>query len=197
MFGLCRLYLDCTIAGFGTGQKKLCHKELCQLLLDYADCNWIVRFVFGLYDCNWIVRSYLDCTIVFGLYDCIWIVLLYLDYIIAGFVLPIPHLAPKSCAKNNCVDCSWNMSIVFGLCQLYLDCTIVFGFYDCIWIVSIVFGLCQLYLDCVDCIWIVQLPDLVQLGVVLPIHPPLVTKKLCQKGFCRLHLDCFVCIWIV
>ena len=89
---------------------------------------------------------------------------MYLDYIIAGFVLPTPPpIVPKSCAKNNCVDCSWNMSIVFGLCQLYLDCTIVFGFYDCIWIVSIVFGLCLLYLDFAilfglyDCIWILRL----------------------------------------
>ena len=103
------------------------------------------------------------------------------------------------------------MSIVFGLCQLYLDCTIVFGFYDCIWIVSIVFGLCQLYLDCVDCIWILQLPDLVQCGVVLPIHPPPLVPKSCAKnncvdcswnmsivfGLCQLYLDGVDCIWIV
>ena len=91
MFGFCRLYLDCTIAVFGTGgvvlpirtppyAKKWCQKELCRLLLDYADCNWIVQLyldctiVIGLYDCNWIVRLYLDCTIVFGLYYCTWII---------------------------------------------------------------------------------------------------------------------------
>ena len=67
------------------------------------------------------------------------------------------------------------VSIVVGICQLYLD------YVNCIWIVrlyldsKIVFGLCQLYLDCVncswivlivfglcDCIWIVQLRDLAQ-----------------------------------
>ena len=96
------------------------------------------------------------------------------------------------------------MSIVFGLCQLYLDCTIVFGFYDCIWIVSIVFGLCQLYLDCVDCIWIVQLPVLVQWGVVLPTPPPPCDKKVVPKrilsiafGLFRLYLDYVDYIWIV
>ena len=108
----------CSITYTPPYAKKLCQKELCRLLLDYANCNWIVRL-------------YLDCTIVIGLYDCIWIVQLYLDYVIAGFVLSIlpPPFVPKSCAKNNCVDCSWNISIVFGLWQLYLD-----GI-DCIWIV--------------------------------------------------------------
>ena len=92
--------------------KKWCQKKLCQLLLDYAVCNWILQLyldctiVIGLYNCNWIVRLYLDCTIVFGLCQ------LYLD-----------------------------CTIVFGLCQLYLDCvnciwivSIVFGLYNCrIW----------------------------------------------------------------
>ena len=64
----------CSITYTPPCAKKLCHKELCQLLLDYADCNWIVRFVFGLYDCNWIVRLYLVFTIVFGLYYCTWII---------------------------------------------------------------------------------------------------------------------------
>lgn len=60
--------------------KKLCQKELCWLLLYYADCNWIVqlyvdcKIVIGLYDCNWIVPLYFDCTIVFGLYYCTWII---------------------------------------------------------------------------------------------------------------------------
>ena len=76
----------CSITYTPPYAKKLCQKELCRLLLDYANCNWIVQL-------------YLDCTIVIGLYDCIWIVLLYLDYIIAGFVLPIP---PPLCAKKLC-----------------------------------------------------------------------------------------------
>ena len=117
------MYLDCSIAGFGTGgvvlpigplmPKSCAKKELCRLLLDYADCIWIVQL-------------YLDCTIVLGLYNrriCI--------------TYTPPSLVPKSCAKNNCVDCSWNMSIVFGLCQLYLDGV------DCIWIVTITIGLGQ------------------------------------------------------
>ena len=66
---------------------------------------------------------YLDSKIEFGLCR------LYLHYSIAGFgtgdvVLPIPPLCQKICAKKNCVDCSWNMSIVFGLS-------------DCIWIVQL------------------------------------------------------------
>ena len=122
----------CSITYTPPYAKKLCQKELCRLLLDYADCNWIVqlyldcKIVIGLYDCNWIVRLYLDCTIVLGLYNrriCI--------------TYTPPPLVPKSCAKNNCVDCSWNMSIVFGLCQLYLDGV------DCIWIVTITIGLGQ------------------------------------------------------
>ena len=64
----------------------------------------------------------LDCTIVrFGT---------------GNVVLPIRAFVPKSYAKNNCFDCTRDMSTVFGLCQLYLDCV------NCIWIVSIVFGLC-------------------------------------------------------
>ena len=70
----------CSITYTPPYAKKLCQKELCRLLLDYADCNWIVQLyldctiVIGLYDCNWIVRLYLDCTIVFGLYYCTWII---------------------------------------------------------------------------------------------------------------------------
>ena len=53
--------------------------------------------MFGFY------RLYLDCTIaVFGT---------------GGVVLPIRPLMPKSCAKKNCVDCSWIVLIVFGLCR--------------------------------------------------------------------------------
>ena len=154
----------CSITYTPPYAKKLCQKELCRLLLDYADCNWIVQLyldctiVIGLYDCNWIVRLYLDCTIViglygyiwivrlyldctivFGLYYCIWIVLLYLDYIIAGFVLPI--LPPPLCQK---VVPKTIVSIVVGIYQLYLD----YG--NCIWMASIVFGLCRLQLDCFD-----------------------------------------------
>ena len=106
--------------------KKLCQKDLCRLLLDYANCNWIVQL-------------YLDCTIVIGLYDCIWIVLLYLDYIIAGHVLPIPP-PPSVCAKKSSKKII--VSIVVGICRLNLD------YVNCIWIVLIVFGLC-------DFIWIV------------------------------------------
>ena len=89
-------------------------------------------------------------SIVFGLYDCIWILRLYLD----------------------CVNCIWIVSIVFGLCRLYLDCTIAgFGTMWCSItytppplvtkkvvpkrMLSIAFGLFRLYLDCVDYIWIV------------------------------------------
>ena len=70
------------------------------------------------------------------------------------------------------VNCIWIMSIVFGLCRLYLDCTIAgFGTMGCSitytppppWdkkvvpkrILSIAFGLFRLYLDYVDYIWIV------------------------------------------
>ena len=96
------------------------------------------------------------------------------------------------------------VSIVVGICQLYLD------YVNCIWIVrlyldsTIVFGLCQLYLDCVDCIWIVQLPVLVQWGVVLPTPPPPCDKKVVPKrilsiafGLFRLYLDFVDYIWIV
>ena len=86
------------------------------------------------------------------------------------------------------------MSIVFGLCRLYLDCTIVFGLYDCIWIV-------QLYLDC-------TIAGFGTGGVVLPIPPPV--PKICAKkdlidciwivsiafGLCILHVDFFDCLWI-
>ena len=83
----------------------------------------------------------LDCTIVrFGT---------------GNVVLPIRAFVPKSYAKNNCFGCTRDMSTVFGLCQLYLDCvnciwiiSIVLHYDDCIWIMSIVFGLCRLYLDC-------------------------------------------------
>ena len=70
----------CSITYTPPYAKKLCQKELCRLLLDYADCNWIVQLyldctiVIGLYNCNWIVRLYLDCTIIFGLYYCTWII---------------------------------------------------------------------------------------------------------------------------
>ena len=70
----------CSITYTPPYAKKLCQKELCRLLLDYANCNWIVQLyldctiVIGLYDCNWIVRLYLDCTIIFGLYYCTWII---------------------------------------------------------------------------------------------------------------------------
>ena len=124
---------------------------------------------------------------------------------------------PKSCAKNNCVDCSWNMSIVFGLCQLYLDCVyciwilrfyldcmIVFGLYNCILIMSIVFGLCG--------IW--------QRGCNITSAPlPLCRKSFTKKGLhvyrnvakvilglweatlnyvdCRLHVNCMSIVLIV
>ena len=60
-------------------------------------------------------------------------------------------------------------------------------------------------MDFVDCIWIVQLPDLVQWGVVLPIHPPppcdkkVVPKRilLIAFGLFRLYLDYVDYIWIV
>ena len=89
----------------------------------------------------------LDCTIVrFGT---------------GNVVLPIRAFVPKSYAKNNCFDCTRDMSTVFGLCQLYLDCvnciwivSIVFGLCRLYCIMTIVFGLCRLYLDYVDCIWI-------------------------------------------
>ena len=74
-------------------------------------------------------------------------------YIIAGFVLPIP---PPLCQK---FVPKIIVSIVVGICQLYLD------YVNCIWIVqlyldsTIVFGLCQLYLDCVDYNWIVLIVD--------------------------------------
>ena len=136
VFGLynCGIWLrGCSITYTPPYAKKLCQKELCRLLLDYANCNWIVQL-------------YLDCTIVIGLYDCIWIVLLYLDYIIAGHVLPIPPPPPPPppppllvCQK---VEQKIILSIVVGICRLYLD------YVNCIWIVLIVFGLC-------DFIWIV------------------------------------------
>ena len=102
---------------------------------------------------------------------------------------------PKSCAKNNCVDCSWNMSIVFGLCQLYLDfvnciwilrfyldCMIVFGLYDCILIMSIVFGLYG--------IW--------QRGCnITSAPPPLVPKKFYQKRIARVQECSKGYTWIV
>ena len=124
---------------------------------------------------------------------------------------------PKSWAKNNCVDCSWNMSIVFGLCQLYLDCfnciwivrlyldcMIVFGLYDCILIMSIVFGLYG--------IW--------QRGCNITSAPlPLCRKSFTKKGLhvyrnvakvilglweamlnyvdCRLHVNCMSIVLIV
>ena len=94
-------------------------------------------------------------------------------------VLPWPPPLCQKCAKKGWEDCIWIVSIVFGLCWLYLDCTIVFGLYDCIWNVrlyldcAIVFGLyncgiwhrgCSITYtppfaknNCVDCIWIVQL----------------------------------------
>ena len=124
---------------------------------------------------------------------------------------------PPPCAKNNCVDCSWNMSIVFGLCQLYLDCVycvwilrfyldcmIVFGLYNCILIMSIVFGLCG--------IW--------QRGCNITSAPlPLCRKSFTKKGLhvyrnvakvilglweatlnyvdCRLHVNCMSIVLIV
>ena len=111
-------------------------------------------------DCIWIVRLYLDCEIaVFGtkgIRICIWIVRLYLD-----------------------------STIVFGLCQLYLDCV------NCIWIVSIVFGLynCRFWYN----------------GVQYYLHtPPPCDKKVVPKrilsiafGLFRLYLDCVDYIWIV
>ena len=140
---------------------------------------------------------YLDCAIAFGLYDCYWILLLQIWHrgCSITFSPPPPPPVTKSCAKHNCVDCSCIMSIVFGLCQLYLDCVnciwivrfyldcmIVFGLYNCIWIV-------QLYLDC-------TIAGFGTGGIVLPIPPPC-AKNLCQKGFDRLYLDCVDCIWIV
>ena len=90
------------------------------------------------------------------------------------------------------------MSIVFGLCQLYLDCTIVFGFYDCIWIVSIVFGLCRLYLNCTiagfGTMWcsITYTP-------LPPCDKKVVPKRMLSIAFglFRLYLDCVDYIWIV
>ena len=114
MFGFCRLYLDCTIAVFGTGGVVLPIRPLMPKSGAKKNCV----------DCCWIM------PIVFGLYNCIWIVLLYLDYIIAGFVLPI--LPPPLCQK---VVPKIIVSIVVGICQLYLD------YVNCIWMVSIVFGL--------------------------------------------------------
>ena len=119
--------------------------------------------------------------------DCKWIVRFYMDWKIAGFgtvgiVLPWPPPLCQKCAKKDWEDCIWIVSIVFGLCRLYLDCTIVFGLYNCIWIV-------QLYLDC-------TIAGFGTGGIVLPIPPPC-AKNLCQKGFDRLYLDCVDCIWIV
>ena len=65
------------------------------------------------------------------------------------------------------VDCIWIVLIVFGLCRLYLDCTIVFGLYNCmIW----------LYLDCVDCV-----AGFGTGGVIFPIPPPLLCQKVVPK----------------
>ena len=123
----------CSITYTPPYAKKLCQKELYRLLLDYANCNWIVRL-------------YLDCTIVIGLYDCIWIVQLYLDCTIVlglynrGICItytPPPPLCQKVVPKTI-------VSIVVGIYQLYLD------YVNCIWMASIVFGLCRLQLDCFD-----------------------------------------------
>ena len=70
---------------------------------------------------------------------------------------------------------------------------------------GIAFISCRLCLDFVDCIWIVQLPVLVQWGVVLPIHSPApCDKKVVPKrilsiafGLFRLYLDYVDYIWIV
>ena len=86
------------------------------------------------------------------------------------------------------------MSIVFGLCQLYLDCVyciwilrfyldrmIAFGLYDCILIMSIVFGLYG--------IW--------QRGCNITSAPPLVPKKFYQKRIARVQECSKGYTWIV
>ena len=128
---------------------------LCQTFVP----KWIERIVYEFR------RLYLDCKIVFELYNySIWHGGCRIESIVFGlFWLYLDG-----------VDCIWIVLIVFGLCRLYLDCTIIFGLYnqelvvfglcwlyDCIWIV-------RLYLDCTivcelyNCIWIVQLRDLAQ-----------------------------------
>ena len=78
-------------------------------------------------------------------------------------------------------------------------------------IVSIVVGICQLYLDYVNCIWIVQLYldctivlGLYNRGICITYTPPPLCQKVVPKiivsivvRICQLYLDYVNCIWIV
>ena len=143
-----RSYMDWKIAGFGTGGVVLPIPPLCQKIVPKSIVSVVVE----------LCRLYLDCVIVFGLFNCgIWH---------RGCSITYTPFVPKICAKKNCVDCSWIVSIVVEL-------------YDCrTWhrgctntytppckknlpkkIESLAFGLCGLNLDCSDCMWINTRPE--------------------------------------